>query len=172
MLATTLGGGAAAGLALTGCDIDPPTAPSASPSPGAAASERDGDGESDAVLVGEMVAALSMALATIAGAGAGVPALAPVLEEARTAHERHRDLLVSADPDSSAEEPDPVPVAPRSKAALRAVQASEKSLEGALRSGLLRARSGDLARTLASAAASTAQLRTTLDRPDRAEVSR
>lgn len=150
----------------TACDIDPPSA-SAPTSP----DEVTATPRADSVLVGEMVTSLSTAIATIAAAQAAAPVLEPVLADLLAAHVAHRDLLASAAPDAPAQDPATVDMPPRARAALRVVLDGEAGLDLALREGLVAAESGDLARTLASMAASTTQFRTVLQRPGAASAA-
>jgi hypothetical protein len=146
---TTLGSALAAPLVLAACDIDPPArddGSAATPPP-----------PEDAELVATVVAALVGAGAVLAAATAAVPALDARLEPLVAAHTAHRDLLAGAVPDTELPSAAPVTVPPQSEPALRAVRRSEQQLLRTLRDGCLGAASGDLARVLASMAASTSQ---------------
>ena len=90
-------------------------------------------------------------------AAAAVPALAGRLDPVVAAHGAHLDVLVGAVPESEVPTADPPALPPRAQAVLTAVQRSEQRLLRQVRTGCLEARSGDLARVLASVAASTSQ---------------
>lgn len=153
---TTLGAALALPLAapvLTGCDIDPPassptssTAPSATPDP-----------PEDAELVAGVVAAIVRAQSVLEAATLSVPSLGRRLEPLGAAHALHLEVLVGAVPDTERPTPPAPTVAPQILGALRAVRRSEQRLLREVREGCLGAASGDLARVLASVAASTAQ---------------
>lgn len=147
---TTLGAALAAPLVLTACDIDPPvrdsgTSPATPPPP------------EDSELVATVVAALLRAQALLEAASAAVPSLDARLGPVGAAHAAHLDVLVGAVPDADLPTPAPVSVPSRILPALRAVRRSEQRLLREVREGCLVAASGDLARVLASIAASTAQ---------------
>ncbi|WP_374456508.1 hypothetical protein [Nocardioides sp.] len=147
---TTLGSALAAPLGLAACDIDPPArdadSPAATPPP-----------PEDSELVATVVAALVDAGAVLAAATAAVPAIDAQLEPLAAAHTAHRELLAEAVPDAEQPTAAPATVPPRPQPALRAVRRSEQQLLRTLREGCLGAASGDLARVLASMAASTSQ---------------
>lgn len=147
---TTLGSALAAPVGLAACDIDPPSrddrSSAATPPP-----------PEDSELVATVVAALVEAGAVLAAATAAVPALDAQLEPLAAAHTAHRDLLAGAVPDAELPTPAPATVPPQPQPALRDVRRSEQRLLRTLRDGCLGAASGDLARVLASMAASTSQ---------------
>jgi hypothetical protein len=147
---TTLGSALAAPLALAACDIDPPARDDdpagATPPP-----------PEDSELVAAVVAALVDAGAVLAAATAAVPALDPRLEPLLAAHTAHRDLLAGAVADTELPTAAPATVPPQPLPALRAVRRSEQQLLRIVRDSCLGAASGDLARVLASVAASTSQ---------------
>ncbi|MBS2937471.1 hypothetical protein KDN32_06925 [Nocardioides sp. J2M5] len=136
-------------LALGGCDIDPPRA---EPAPGQTAPPPE-----DSALVASVVAELVRAEAVVAAAVAAVPSLAERLAPVADAHAAHREVLAGAVPDADLPTAEPVTVAPRIVPALRTVGRSEQRLLRAAREACLVAASGDLARVLASVAASTSQ---------------
>jgi hypothetical protein len=147
---TTLGSALAAPLVLAACDIDPPSREAdrraATPPP-----------PEDSELVTTVVAALADASAVLAAATAAVPALDARLEPLVAAHTAHRELLAGAVPDTELPTAATATVPPQRAPALRAVRRSEQQLLRTLRDGCLGAASGDLARVLASMAASTSQ---------------
>ncbi|RYB95442.1 hypothetical protein EUA93_14490 [Nocardioides oleivorans] len=151
---TTVGAALAAPLAvpvLAGCDVDPPAASSTGgPAPVQ-------DPPEDAELVATVVAALVRAQSVLEAATLSVPSLGRRLEPLGAAHAAHLDVLVGAVPDADRPTAPPPTVAPQIVGALRAVRRSEQRLLREVRSGCLAAASGDLARVLASVAASTAQ---------------
>lgn len=147
---TTLGSALAAPLALAACDIDPP---SDDAGPSAATPPPPEDSE----LVATVVAALVDAGAVLAAAGAAVPALDARLDPLVAAHTAHRELLVGALLDAALPSASPATVPAGAQRALRAVRRSEQQLLRVLRDGCVGAASGDLARVLASMAASTSQ---------------
>ncbi len=147
---TALGSALAAPLVLAACDIDPPVresgaSPAAPPPP------------EDSELVGAVVGALVRAGAVLEAAALAVPSLAARLEPVTTAHAAHLDVLADAVPEADRPTPAPATVPPRILPALAAVRRSEQRLLRELRAGCLTAASGDLARVLASMAASTSQ---------------
>jgi hypothetical protein len=137
-------------LVLAGCDIDPPTSSdessAASPPP-----------PEDAELVATVVAELVRAGATIEAATLAVPDLTPLLGPVAAAHADHLDLLARAVPDSDVPTSQPPAIAAGRAPALAAVRRSERRLQREVRQACVTAASGDLARALASVAASTAQ---------------
>jgi hypothetical protein len=147
---TTLGSALAAPLVLAACDIDPP-------SRDAGSSEATPPPPEDSELVATVVAALVDAGAVLAAAGAAVPALDARLDPLVAAHTAHRELLAGAVPDAELPSAAPATLPPVAAGALRAVRRSEQQLLRTLRDGCLGAASGDLARVLASMAASTSQ---------------
>lgn len=147
---TTLGSALAAPLVLAACDIDPPVRESG-PSPATPPPPED------SALVALVVGALVRALAVLEAATATVPSLGPRLEPVRTAHAAHLEVLAGAAPDAEVPTATPPSVPGRIPPALAAVRRSEQRLLREVRRGCLSAASGDLARVLASVAASTAQ---------------
>lgn len=147
---TTLGSALAAPIVLAACDIDPTSRPgdgsTANPEP-----------PQDAELVATVVGALVRARAVLAAASVAVPGLAARLDPVAAAHAAHLDVLVGAVPESDVPTAAPPTIAPRAGSALVAVRRSEQRLLRDVRSGCLEARSGDLARVLASIVASTSQ---------------
>ena len=147
---TTLGSALAAPIVLAACDIDPP--PRADPT-----SSVTPEPPEDAELVAGVVTALVRARGVLDAAREAVPDLAPRLDPVDAAHAAHLDVLVGAVPDSEVPTADPPSLPPRAPAALGAVRRSEQRLLREVRTGCLGARSGDLARVLASVATSTSQ---------------
>jgi hypothetical protein len=137
-------------LVLAACDIDPPASTGGS-SPASPPPPEDAD------LVAAVVAELVRAGAVLEAATLSVPGLTPLLAPVAAAHAAHLDLLAGAvtDADVPAFEP-PAITAGRARA-LAVVRRSERRLQRAVRQACLSAASGDLARVLASVAASTAQ---------------
>ena len=147
---TTLGSALAAPLTLAACEIDPPareggTSPATAPPP------------PDSELVATVVAALARARAVLEAATAAVPSLEARLEALGVAHAEHLHVLVGAVPAADLPEPVTVSVPPRILPALAAVRRSEQRLLRTVREACVAAASGDLARVLASIAASTSQ---------------
>ena len=93
----------------------------------------------------------------LAAATAAVPSLGERLEPVSTAHAEHLDVLVGALPEADVPTAEPPTVPTRILPALQAVRRSEQRLLRDVREGCLAAASGDLARVLASVAASTSQ---------------
>lgn len=147
---TTLGSALAAPLVLAACDIDPPPrtdgTSTATPEP-----------PEDSELVATVVAALVRAQGVLDAARSAAPELAARLDPVAAAHDEHLGVLVGAVPESEVPTDVPPPLPTRSPAVLTAVARSEQRLLRAVRTGCLEARSGDLARVLASVAASTSQ---------------
>jgi hypothetical protein len=147
---TTLGSALAAPIVLAACDIDPPPRTSGTSAP---TLEPPEDSDLVATVVGELV----RAQAVLEAASAAVPALGPRLAPVATAHAAHLDVLVGAVPQADVPTATPPPVPARPEAALTAVRRSEQRLLREVRTGCIGAASGDLARVLASVAASTSQ---------------
>lgn len=147
---TTLGSALAAPIVLAACDIDPPPRASGTSSPTPEPPE-------DSALVASVVGELVRAQAVLAAAAAAVPALGPRLDPVRTSHTEHLDVLVGAVPEADVPTASPPRIAAQAEAALAAVRRSEQRLLREVRTGCLAAASGDLARVLASVAASTSQ---------------
>lgn len=147
---TAVGSALAAPFALAACDIDPPRRESASASATPPPPE-------DSELVAAAVAALVRAQAVLASATAAVPSLGARLAPVSAAHAEHLDVLAGALPDADLPTAEPPSVPARILPALRAVRRSEQRLLRDVREGCLAAASGDLARVLASVAASTSQ---------------
>lgn len=147
---TTLGSALAAPLVLTACDIDPPArgsrSSSATPPP-----------PEDSELVAGVVAALVRAQTVLDAAATSAPTLAARLAPLRAAHAEHLDVLAGAVPEAELPTGGPASVPPQAARALAVVRRSEQRLLREVREGCLAAASGDLARVLASVAASTAQ---------------
>ena len=135
-------------LVLAACDIDPParddTSPASPPPP------------EDAELVASVVAELVRAEGVLAAATAA-PELAARLAPLVDAHAAHRELLVGAVAEAQLPDSSPTRVPDAPDRALAAVRRSEQRLLRQLREACVGAASGDLARVLASVAASTAQ---------------
>lgn len=147
---TALGSAFAAPVVLAACDIDPPpradgTTP-ATPEP-----------PEDSELVASVVGALVRARGLLDAASDAVPGLGARLAPVAAAHTEHLEVLVGAVPDSDVATAAPPTIAPRAPAALTAVRRSEQRLLREVRAGCVTAASGDLARVLASIAASTSQ---------------
>jgi hypothetical protein len=142
----------AAPLVLAACDIDPPdrgpASSGASPTP---------EPPEDAELVATVVASLVRARSVLEAATLSVPSLGRRLEPVGAAHAAHLEVLVGAVPDSEESTAPPPTVAPQIVRALTVVRRSEQRLLREVRETCLAAASGDLARVLASIAASTAQ---------------
>lgn len=137
-------------LVVAACDIDPPPSEDTSGEPVPEPPE-------DSALVVSVVAAVIAAVDVVTATSATTPALATRLEGLARAHAAHRDLLVGAIPDSDVPTPAVVSVPARPGAALAAVRRSEQRLLRTLRDSCGAAASGDLARVLASMAASVSQ---------------
>ena len=147
---TTLGSAVAAPLVLAACDIDPP--PRADPT-----STATPEPPEDSELVATVVTALVRARGVLDAATEAAPELAARLAPVVAAHVAHLDVLVGAVPDSEVPTASPPPLPTRRAAVLGAVRRSEQRLLREVRAGCREARSGDLARVLASVATSTSQ---------------
>ncbi len=152
---TTLGSALAAPIVLAACDIDPP--PRVDPTSSATPEPPE-----DVELVAAVVTSLVRAQSVLAAATSAVPALGARLDPVAASHAAHLDVLVGAVPEPDVTTAAPPTLAPRPEAALAAVRRSEQRLLREVRTGCLEARSGDLARVLASVAASTSQHAATL----------
>lgn len=142
-------------LSLAACDIDPPLREDSSGGPVVEPPE-------DSALVASAVAALSAAADVVTAAADVSPALAARLDGLARARAAHLDLLAGAVPDAERPTPGTASVPARPAAALVAVRRSEQRLLRTLRDACVAASSGDLARVLASAAASVSQHLTAL----------
>ena len=142
-------------LVVSACDIDPPPREDA---PG----EVDPEPPEDSTLVASVVAAVSAAADVVAAASAVAPALAARLDGLARDHAAHLDLLVGAVPDAEVPAPGAASVPARPAPALAAVRRTEQRLLRTLRRSCVTAASGDLARVLASVAASVSQHLATL----------
>ncbi len=149
---TTLGSALAAPLALAACDIDPPRSAQSSDESGATAPPPE-----DAALVTGVVTDLARAEGVLTAVVAAVPALSERLAPLAAAHAAHRDVLAGAVPDQDLATPASPGVPEQILPALRAVRRSEQRLLRTVRDACLASASGDLARVLASIAASTSQ---------------
>ena len=150
-----MGSALVAPLVLTACDIDPPpradATSSATPEP-----------PEDSELVATVVGALVRAQGVLGAATSAAPELGGRLDPIVAAHAEHLDVLVGAVPESEVPTASPATLPARPEAALAAVRRSEQRLLREVRTGCVEARSGDLARVLASIAASTSQHAATL----------
>lgn len=162
-LALGLGAAAVLGLGLGGCDLDDLTGASAG-APGAEEPESD----PDQGLVDSVLADLDQQLAAVVAARAATPSLRRALRPLEEMHRAHRAVLdpdtsgtatPSATPSASASSPAPTPAAdpPRPVRTLRRIGASETAHQAVLTAASVTARSGALARVLASMSASVAQ---------------
>lgn len=113
--------------------------------------------------MGEAVTAIVEAEAVVTAVGDAFPALEVLLVPFTRAHAAHRALLSGAVPDASTSAAEPVEVPGRRPAALATVRRTERRLQRTLELSTVRASSGDLARVLASMAASLAQHLTVLE---------
>ncbi|GAB3034952.1 hypothetical protein GCM10011376_19640 [Nocardioides flavus (ex Wang et al. 2016)] len=136
-------------LVLAGCDIDPPRSTDGSPA--------SPPPPEDAELVASVVAELVRAAAVLEAATLAVPGLTPRLAPVADAHAAHLDLLVGAVADTDVPTSAPPSLPPDRVRTLAAVVRSERRLQREVRQACVTAASGDLARVLASVAASTAQ---------------
>jgi len=145
-------------LLIAGCDIDPPSREDSS-------ADQVPPPPEDSELVLAVVAALVRARSVLEAATLAVPDLTPLLEPVATAHTAHLEVLAGAVADADVPTPAPSRIPARRDRALAAVRRSEQRLLGEVRRGCVAAASGDLARVLASMAASTAQHGATLAGP-------
>ena len=152
---TALGSALAAPLVLAACDIDPPPRADGTSTPTPEPPE-------DAALVAAVVTALVRAQGVLDAAMTTAPALTARLDPVASAHAAHLEVLVGAVPDSEVPTATPRALPTRQGAVLETVRRSEQRLLREVRSGCIDARSGDLARVLASVAASTSQHAATL----------
>ena len=142
-------------MVLTGCEIAVPGR-SPAPVPGAAAPASGEDTDQDTGLLEQVLGAVDSTSATVAAALARHRGLASSLQPLVDLHAAHRGVL-----DEAAQVPPPaaaagsVPGAPA--AALALVRRTEEHLAGLLRRAAVAARSGDLARVLASMSAGVGQ---------------
>jgi hypothetical protein len=143
---TTIG---SALLLAGGCTVDDDSEPRALPSESPGLSDTD----FDLRLLDEARARLAAMLALVRKASRKHPGLAPALAGLTDLHQAHDDLLA----DAAASTPAPVPVPALSGKALDLVRTRELSLQGEFADLARRARSGPLARLLASMSAAVAQ---------------
>jgi len=142
-------------LVVAACDIDPPPPEDASGEPVVEPPE-------DSALVASVVAAVTAAADVVAAASDVTPALSVRLDGLARAHAAHLDLLVGAVPDAEVPAPGTASVPARPVPALATVRRSEQRLLRTLRQSCVAVASGDLARVLASVAASVSQHLATL----------
>ncbi len=145
-----MGSALVAPLVLAACDIDPPprgggSAPVTAPPP------------EDADVVAGIVSELARARSVLEAASLSVPALGSRLAPVGAAHAEHLAVLAEAVPDADLPTPAPPRIPTHEARALTAVGRSERRLLREVQRGCVAAASGDLARVLASIAASTAQ---------------
>lgn len=152
----TLAGALAASGLVAGCSLDPPSAdqgPGAPPEP---------EPDADVLLVAAAITALDSTAATVSATAQRHPRLATGLRPLADVHATHRAVL-----DAAAEvEPEAAgtpPVPGRQAVAIDRVRRAETRLAGTLRESASAAQSGDLARALASMAASLTQHLAVLD---------
>ena len=155
---TAVGSALVVPLVLTGCDIDPPRRDGGA-SPDAAPPHED------SAVVAAVVTELVRARSVLESATLTVPALGSRLAPVGAAHAEHLAVLVQAVPEADVPTPSPPPIGTQQARALTAVGRSERRLLREVQRGCLAAASGDLARVLASIAASTAQHASALARP-------
>jgi hypothetical protein len=147
---TTVGAALVTPLLVAACDIDPP-------SPGNGSADAAPPPPEDSELVTAVVAALVRARSVVEAATLSVPDLTPLLEPVATAHAAHLEVLEGAVADADVPTPPPPRIPADRAGVLTAVRRSEQRLLREVRRGCVAAASGDLARVLASMAASTAQ---------------
>lgn len=162
---TTVGAALVSPLVVAACDIDPPSRDGGTAAPTPPPPE-------DSELVTGVVAALVRARSVVEAATLSEPGLTPLLAPVATAHAAHLEVLSGAVADADVPAPAPPTIAAGRARALGAVRRSEQRLLREVRRGCVDAASGDLARVLASMAASTAQHGAALaDRPGGGEPS-
>jgi hypothetical protein len=148
-----MAGGAALGLvALGGCDLGDldPRQDDSSPGPG---EEQAGDVDADQGVVDDVVAELGRVAATLAATRVRFPRLRARIASLRALHVAHLEAL-----DATAEGIDAGPVrAGSASAALVEIRVLESRLQRRLADWSVAARSGALARLLASMSAAVAQ---------------
>lgn len=137
-------------MVVAACDIDPPPREDA-------VGEALAEPPEDTALVAAVVVAVSAAADVVIAAADTAPALAARLDGLAQAHAAHLERLVGAVADADVPAPAVVSVPARPGAALDAVRRSEQRLLRTLRESCVVAASGDLARVLASMAASVSQ---------------
>lgn len=147
---TALGSALAAPLALAACDIDPPVRESQS-SPATPPPPEDSE------LVAGVLASLVRGQSVLDAATRSVPGLVARLEPVRAAHAEHVRILIGAVPEPQVPTAAVATVPTQILPALAKVRRSEQRLLRDVREACLAAASGDLARVLASVAASTSQ---------------
>jgi len=127
--------------------------------PGALPSESPGvsDADFDLGILDEARARLAAMLELVRRASRRHPGLAPALTVFTDLHQAHDDLLADAASTSGSSTPAPVGLPARSGKALDLVRTRELSLQGEFADLARRARSGPLARLLASMSAAIAQ---------------
>lgn len=158
---TALAASLAATAVLAGCDIDPPADDRADPTSTPPPPE-------DRDLVLTTAARISEGEALAAAAAQAFPELDTLLTALVSAHAAHRSLLVTALPDDEVTTAPPPRLPRRARRALMRVRSLERQVLRQAEDACTEAASGDLARVLASIAASTAQHLTLID----AELSR
>lgn len=157
---TALVGALVAPAAAAACDIDPPQDPGSSAAPG---DSPTGDGTDDVDLVADVLAGIETTMAVVAAAAAR-PASADLAARLTVLHEAQAAVLGGAVPDGTTTD-DPTQGgsgegpgdAPTGSGAGAGLVPAERALQRLLVRSAAAARSGDLARVLASAAAAVAQ---------------
>lgn len=152
-----LGGAAAVALLTSGCDLreltrDAPT--------GAAGTGEDPADDPDQLLVDGVLVDLQARIAAVAAARAAAPRLRRVLRPLEDMHRAHLEALTPAPGSgapSAASTPTPSPAPVPTGTPLETVRADESTHQAALVTAAVAARSGALARLLASMSASVAQ---------------
>jgi hypothetical protein len=149
-LGATLGGTLSVPGLLAGCSLDPPRPDPSSGAP------TEPEPDADVALLGAVLGELDATAALVAATVDRHRRLATRLQPLLDVHASHRAVLdEAAGVDQDASGAPPVPGRP--VAALDRVRRSETRLTGTLRQATGDAQSGDLARALASMAASLAQ---------------
>lgn len=155
---TALGCAAAVPVALTGCEIavpGRPPAPGPGPGPGAPAPAAGPDTGDDTDLLAQVLDAVDATSATVVAALARHRELASSLQPLLDLHAAHRDVLQGTSQAPAAEAGSGVPQTP--DAATSVVRRAEERLADRLTRAAVAARSGDLARVLASMSAGVTQ---------------
>lgn len=140
--------------ALTACDVDDLRPPEDEPAPTPLASPTTTpEPDADQSLADDLAHGIAAALVLVDGLRRSFPRLRKRLQPLARMHREHLEVL---EPPDDRSVPSPAPAASPAEA-LVVLRATEDALQGRLAAGAVDARSGTLARLLASMSASVAQ---------------
>lgn len=159
-LGLAFGGVITLGAGLSGCDLgaSSDTGPRTETPPAASADQIDGRDDPDQAVVVAALAALDLRVAALGAARDAYPRLRRPLSALAAMHLAHRGVLEPAPPSrATPASPPGAGVGPTPTGALRRIRTAEMAYQRSLVDAALAARSGPLARLLASMSASVGQ---------------